>query len=393
MDFFERQLEERLADIDGQGLKRDVSALQIAGGAKVRYDGREYLNLASNDYLGLATNSSLIAAFYDGLTPDNLLDRFGPGSTASRLMTGTHPVNREIEDQLAALYGPCRALVLNSGYHANIGILPALANRDDLILADKLCHASLIDGMRLSRATVLRYPHLDYERLARLLADKRERYRQTFIVTESVFSMDGDVADLRQLVDLKKRHQAVLYVDEAHAVGLRGLRGRGLAEEQQVLAEIDILVGTFGKAYGGQGAFVIGAPPLVEYLVNTVRSFIFTTGLPPVSLAWLLFVLQRIPAMETERKHVQDLSDWLRDELARQGLVTGGTTNIIPVMIGSARQAAEVAKRLRGYGFWVNAVRPPTVAAGSARLRLSITAAMDQQDLAPLPGLIVQALS
>lgn len=392
MHSFDQQIGERLEQIRKQGLERKIIPLQMLGGAGVTDGEQEYLNLASNDYLGLATNHDLIATFYDGLTAENLLDRFGPGSTASRLMTGNHPVNMELENRLSALYAPAQALIFNSGYHANVGLLPALAGKDDLILADKLCHASLIDGMRLSRAPVFRYPHLEYDRLEALLADKRKEYRQIFIVTESVFSMDGDMADLKQLARLKQQHQAVLYVDEAHAVGVRGRQGLGLAGEQQVLDQIDVLVGTFGKAYGCQGAFVICSQLLIDYLLNTARSFIFTTGLPPVSLAWLLFVLEKLPTMETERRHVQDLSDWLRQELSAQGLVTGGSTNIVPVMVGDARQALQVAERLRGDGFWINAVRPPTVPAGTARLRLSLTAAMSRDNLSPLPKLIAAAL-
>ena len=393
MHSFERQLTDRLQRVQEQGLERRVLPLQMLTGAKISHGGRKYMNLASNDYLGLACDRELVAAFYQGLTPENLLDRFGPGSTASRLMTGNHPVNTELEDRLSELYSPCRALIFNSGYHANVGILPALAGKEDLIVADKLCHASLIDGMRLSRATLIRYPHLDYEHLEAILSKKRNRYRQVFIVTESVFSMDGDMADLRQLVELKDAHQAVLYVDEAHSVGLRGLRGRGLAEEQQVLEEIDLLVGTFGKAYGGHGAFVICSQVMCDYLLNTARSFIFTTGLPPISLAWLLFILKRIPGMKQQRRHVQDLSDWLRKALASQGLITGEATNIVPVMIGDADRAVRIAENLREHGFWINAVRPPTVPTGTARLRLSITSAMKQEDLAPLPGLIAKTLS
>jgi len=392
MHSFEQQLEKKLDRIREQGLERKIIPLQMLDGAGVMHGGQEYLNLASNDYLGLATNHDLIATFYDGLTAENLLNSFGPGSTASRLMTGNHPINMELENRLSALYAPAQALIFNSGYHANVGLLPALTGKDDLILVDKLCHASLIDGMRLSRATVIRYPHLDYDRLEAILADKRKEYRQVFVVTESVFSMDGDMADLRQLVRLKQQHQTVLYVDEAHAVGVRGRQGLGLAGEQQVLDQIDLLVGTFGKAYGCQGAFVICSQLICDYLLNTARSFIFTTGLPPVSLAWLLFVLEKLPTMEMERRHVQDLSDWLRQELSAQGLVTGGVTNIVPVMVGDAEQAVLVAERLRSDGFWISAVRPPTVPAGTARLRLSLTAAMSRDNLAPLPELIAQAI-
>ena len=389
---FEQRIKARLDDIRSLGLARNLLELGISGEGRVVYQGREYLNLAGNDYLGLAADPKLAARFYDQLDEQTILARFGPGSTGSRLMTGNHGVNRELEEGLSRLYDPGRVLVFNSGYHANIGILPALARKGDLILADKLCHASLIDGMRLSRAKVIRYPHLDYSRLEALLAQHRKAHGQIFIVTESIFSMDGDMADLDRLARLKEKFQAVLYVDEAHAVGLRGRHGLGLAEERGMMDAVDLLVGTFGKAWAGQGAFVVCSQVLREYLLNTARSFIFTTGLPPVSLSWLLFVMKKIPEMSRQRLHVRQLADGLRKGLQEHGLQTGGSSHIVPVLIGAADLAVQVAETLRTQGFWVSAVRPPTVPAGTARLRLSLTAAMKEKDLAPLPRLIAEAI-
>lgn len=389
---WEQQLSDRLSGIMEQGLERNLLPLETFGGAHIAYKGQEYLNLASNDYLGLATDRKLLESFYRTLNQDTLLDQFSPGATASRLMSGNHPVHEALENRLSALYATGRALIFNSGYHANIGLLPALAGKNDLILADKLCHASLIDGMRLSRARVIRYPHLAYGQLAEILAQQRENFNQVFIVTESIFSMDGDIADLQQILRLKQAYQAILYVDEAHAVGIRGQKGLGCAEEQEVLDQVDLLMGAFGKAYGCQGAFVISSPLTRKYLINTARSFIFTTGLPPVSLSWLLFLLDRIPDMLQRRQMVQKRADELRNALSTHGIITGGTTHIVPVMIGDAAKAMQVANRLRVEGFWINAVRPPTVPSGTARLRLSITAAMKKEDLAPLPGLIAREL-
>jgi 8-amino-7-oxononanoate synthase len=388
----EKRLRARLESIAEQGLLRTLRPVRPLAGSRIRHRDRIYLNLAGNDYLNLAGSEDLIREFYEQADEANLPDRFAAGATASRLMTGNHPINQELEDRLRAMYAPADVLVFNSGYHANIGILPALAGKGDLILADKLCHASLIDGMRLTRARVIRYPHLDYGRLAELLRKKREQYDQVFLVTESIFSMDGDEADLNRLADLRDRHRAVLYVDEAHAVGMRGAAGLGLAEEQSARERIDLLVGTFGKAWAGQGAFVACSPLTREYLINTARSLIFTTGLPPVSLAWLLFVAARITAMEEERAHVRDLARFLRQGLRGQGLETAGTSHIVPVLIGGAGQTMRVAERLRQAGYWPGAVRPPTVPAGTARLRLSLTAAMNRDDLAPLPELIRRAM-
>ena len=246
-----------LADLSGrlerlrtEGRLRGLVPAALQPGSRIEVQGRSYLNLAGNDYLGLAGNAELAREFYATLAEEPLAE-CALGSTGSRLMTGNSEACARFEAELAAYYGSEAALFFNSGYHVNIGLLPALAEKDDLIVADKLCHASLIDGMRLSRAKTLRYPHLDYDAANRILARERAHCRRAFLVSESIFSMDGDCADLRELARLKEKWDAALYVDEAHGVGIRGASGRGLAEEQGALADIDILVGTCGKAYGG----------------------------------------------------------------------------------------------------------------------------------------------
>ena len=386
------QLGEHLATIEHEGQRRSLIPVIHQDRGRIEIDGRGYLNLAGNDYLGLATNRDLLTAFYREQSGTNLLDRYGLGSTASRLMTGNTSPYAILEQMLADLYGTESALVFNSGYHLNIGILPALAGRQDLVLADKLCHASLIDGMRLARAKVIRYPHLDYQTIDQILARDRGQYRQVYIVTESIFSMDGDTADLAELVRIKERWRAALYVDEAHGVGIRGGRGLGLAEEQGVHDRIEILTGTFGKAFGGQGAFVVGRQVLTDFLLNTARSQIFTTGLPPVSVHWLCFVLKRIPALRPEREKVARLSEQLRQGLRNAGLVTLGDSNIVPVMVGDASRAVASAEQVCRDGYWVKAVRPPTVPAGTSRLRLSLNAAMEWEQLAGLPACIAASL-
>ena len=392
MTAFLDQLAGALAEIEHDGQLRRLVPVTHLDRGRIDIDGRTCLNLAGNDYLGLAANHALLRAFYAEQDRAGLLENYALGSTASRLMTGnTRPYVR-LEEQLRALYRAEAALVFNSGYHINIGILPALAGRQDLILADKLCHASLIDGMRLSRARTIRYPHLDYAAIERILARERDQYRQVYIVTESIFSMDGDTADLARLVQLRDRWQAVLYVDEAHGVGIRGDSGCGLAEEQGVHRRIDILTGTFGKAFGGQGAFVVGPQVLIDYLVNTARSQIFSTGLPPVSVHWLCFVLRQIPLMREQRATVARLAERFRESLRAAGLRTDGSSNIVPVLVGDAGRAVAAAERVCAAGYWVKAVRPPTVPAGTSRLRLSLNAAMDWDQLAPLAGVIRAAL-
>ncbi|WP_028585784.1 aminotransferase class I/II-fold pyridoxal phosphate-dependent enzyme [Desulfogranum mediterraneum] len=386
-------LSDRLQKITEQGQFRQVMPLRHLDHGCVEIDGTSYLNLAGNDYLGLATSRALLQEFMDQMNPDTLLESYGLGSTASRLMTGNTTPYGLLEQKLQQLYNREAALIFNSGYHLNIGILPALTEKQDLILADKLCHASLIDGLRLSRCKVSRYPHLDYGAIERILKRERDRYRHVYIVTESIFSMDGDEADLARLVDIKNRHQATLYVDDAHGVGIRGARGCGLAEEYGVMEEIELLTGTFGKAYGGQGAFVVCRQEMADYLLNTARSQIFTTGLPPISVHWLCFVLERIPQLGATRTKVAGLAEQLRTELRSQGLTTHGSSNIVPVMVGDAELAVRVAEQVCGHGFWVKAVRPPTVPAGTSRLRLSVNGSMEWEQLAPLPGLIARALA
>lgn len=387
-----QQLAAELREHEAKGLGRSLVPVERTDQGRLLVAGRTCLNLSGNDYLGLAANRALLTELYSRISDRTLLAHFSPGATASRLMTGNSELYARLEAKLAELYGNEACLVFNSGYHGNTGILPCLAGKGDLILADRLCHASLIDGMRLARARTLRYRHLDYDHLAQILQEQRHRYRRVFLVSESVFSMDGDTADLRRLVALKNEYRCTLYLDEAHAVGVLGPQGLGLAEQEGVLADIDLLFGTFGKALAGLGGFVACRRVVADYLVNHSRPLIYTTGLPPVCLNWLLLVLARIPAMSEERRRLQDLAASLRRELGRQGLVTGGSTQIVPVRIGESAATVLVAQQLRERGYWVTAVRPPTVPAGSARLRLSLSAAMDPAELAPLPALIAEAL-
>lgn len=392
MTDFYHHLAGDLEHLAQQGLRRNLVPVIRGDQGRLDASGRLCLNLSGNDYLGLGGNRDLVAELYQQLDERTLLSHFSPGATASRLMTGNSALYAKLEAKLAELYGSESCLVFNSGYHGNTGILPCLAGKGDLILADRLCHASLIDGLRLSRAETMRYHHLDYDHLAGMLRRKRQRFRHVFIVSESVFSMDGDTADLHRLIALKNEFQAILYLDEAHAVGVFGPQGLGLAEQEGVVPDIDLLFGTFGKALAGLGGFVACRRVVADVLVNRARSFIYTTGLPPVCLSWLLLVLDRVPAMGRERRRLQELAAGLRRELKRLGLSTGGTSQIVPVVIGESSTAVLVAKQLQEQGYWITAVRPPTVPAGTARLRLSLTAAMDPEELAPLPALIAEAL-
>jgi 8-amino-7-oxononanoate synthase len=377
MDSLSSRLQEQLHHLSRQSLQRKIVAVQPLAGGKIQVDGRQYLNLSGNDYLGIACNQSLLEEFYHSIAAQQ--HAFGSG--ASRLITGTQPVYSQLEQLLAQLYAKESALVFTSGWQLNSGVLPALLRKGDLVLADKLCHASLIDGLRLSAAKVIRYPHLDYERLETLLQQQRKQSGFIVIVTESIFSMDGDCADLRRLAKLRNQYGAVLYVDEAHAVGVRGEQGLGLAEEQGVLDQIDLFIGTFGKAYAGQGAFVVGSQVLCDFLINTARSFIFTTALPPINIAWLHFMLPKILAMQAERLRLAKMAQKLREQLRDLNLATGGTSQIVPVVLGNTALTLAVVEQLRKQGWWVHAIRPPTVPPNTARLRLSLSAAMNEGQL------------
>jgi len=328
--------------------------------------------------MGIGSNTELWQAF---LAEESRRNDFGGGSGSSRLLTGNHPAYISLENKLAEWYGTESALVFDSGYHANIGILPALTTSKDLILADKLVHASLIDGIRLSSTECVRFRHNDFEQLEAILEKRRSDYEQVFIVTESVFSMDGDRADLPKLVALKKKYDALLYVDEAHAVGVRGERGLGLAEEQGVLPDIDLLVGTFGKAVASQGAFVACNSILREYLVNTMRPLIFSTALPPASVRWTEFVMERLKGQNNERKYLDGISACLRADLASAGLKTAGESHIVPLITGDNAKAVRLSAYLQENGFFVLPIRTPTVPAGSERLRFSLTTRITEEQI------------
>lgn len=350
-------------------------------GRDVIVDGQRMLNLSSNDYLGLAADSSLREEFLHTLTPNTFL----PTSSSSRLLTGNFTVYEELEAELSRLFGTEAALVFNSGYHANTGILPAVSDAQTLILADKLVHASLIDGIRLSSARCIRYRHNDLPQLERLLKEHHASYRQIIVVTESVFSMDGDEADLAALVRLKRSYDNVLlYVDEAHAFGVRGKQGLGCAEESGTIADIDFLVGTFGKAAASAGAYLVCRKVIREYLVNRMRTLIFTTALPPVNIAWTLFVVRKLAGMGERREHLAHISRTLREALQARGYNCPSTSHIVPMIIGPSADTRLRADALQRHGFYALPVRPPTVPEGTSRIRFSLTADIQEREIEEL---------
>lgn len=353
----------------------------IHDGRNVIVDGKRMLNLSSNDYLGLAADRVLREEFLNTLTPDT----FMPTSSSSRLLTGNFSIYEELETELARLFGTETALIFNSGYHANTGILPVVSNAQTLILADKLVHASLIDGIRLSAAKCIRYRHNDLEQLARLLKEHHASYIRIIIVTESIFSMDGDQTDLNALVRLKQTYDNVLlYIDEAHAFGVRGKLGLGCAEETGCIGDIDFLVGTFGKAAASSGAYIVCRQVIREYLINRMRTLIFTTALPPLNIAWTLFMIRKMASMQKRREHLAHISQILRDALIAQGYECPSVSHIVPMIVGSSKDTILRAEYLQRHGFYALPVRPPTVPEGTSRIRFSLTAEIKEEEMEQL---------
>ncbi len=355
-------------------------------GRWISRDGRRMLNLSSNDYLGLAAEQSLAEEFADSLHSTSSGGGWLPlSSSSSRLLTGNHEAYGALEERLAAMYGRESALVRSSGYHMNSGVLPALCDRRTLILADKLVHASLIDGIRLCESRCIRFRHQDYAQVESILEKEAGAYERIFIVTESIFSMDGDLAPLQRLVEIKQKWPSVmLYVDEAHAVGVRGANGLGLAEECGCIGDIDLLCGTFGKALASVGAYVVCDRVIKEYLVNKMRTLIFTTALPPVNVAWSLFVMERLQQFGGRREHLDRISSEVRKAFALRGMQMPSGSHIIPMIIGSSADAVLRAEDMQRHGFYVLPIRPPTVPEGTSRLRFSLTAALEEEDIAKL---------
>ena len=370
--------QEILAELDlikGQALYRQLRTIESAHGPRVTYKGRSMLMLASNNYLGLAAHPALKrAAAAAG-------EQYGTGSGASRLIAGNLKILSDLEERLAQFKGVPAALVFGSGYLANLGTISALAGRDDVILSDELNHASLIDGCRLARAQVMVYRHRDLDHLKSMLTAARGA-RRRIIVTDSVFSMDGDLAPLAEIVELARRHDAAVMIDEAHAVGVLGDRGAGLASALGLEREVDIQMGTLSKALGSYGAYVAGSRALIDLLINRARSFVFTTGLPPASAAAALAAIDIIEAQPQRIRQLWDNGCYLRQELIRAGFKLGATsTPILPVIVGQAQPALDLADALLHRDVFVLAIRPPTVPPATARLRVTPTADHTRADL------------
>jgi 8-amino-7-oxononanoate synthase len=358
------------------GLSRSLRQLEGSPGPRAVVDGREVLVFCSNNYLGLATDPRLKRAAHDAV------EKYGCGATGSRLISGNLPLYDELETELAAFKGAEAALVFSSGYHANIGAVTALVETGDAIFSDALNHASLIDGSRLSRADVVVYRHCELDDLEAGLRS-RAAARRKLIVTESVFSMDGDLAPLREIAWLAEKYGAMLLVDEAHATGVFGPTGAGLVEALGLQNQVHVQMGTFSKALGSLGGYLAAGSELIDYFINRSRSFIFTTGLPPATLAASAEAIRIVRSEPGGRAALLRNVARLREELSDIGFDPGPSrSQILPVLIGNDRKVMAACRFLLRRGVFVQGIRPPTVPSGTARLRITPMASHESEDLA-----------
>ena len=347
---------------------------QAPAGREAVINGQRLINFCGNDYLGLASHPQLVAAF------KKAADEFGVGSGASHLVCGHSHYHHALEEQLAAFCGRPRALLFSTGYMANLGVIQALVGKGDAVFEDRLNHASLIDGGLASGARFRRYQHADVRSLASQLSDS-DAHRK-LVVTDGVFSMDGDVAPLAALADVCEQHQAWLMVDDAHGFGVLGEQGGGCVADQGVQRRVPVLVGTLGKAFGTFGAFVAGSDELIETLIQFARPYIYTTALPPAVAAATLASLTLLREENWRREKLRSLIDRFRDGAAQRGFqLMDSTTPIQPLLIGADGAALALSQRLRERGFLISAIRPPTVPEGTARLRITFSAAHEPDDI------------
>jgi 8-amino-7-oxononanoate synthase len=347
----------------------------------------EMQDFSSNDYLALSEHPEVIAA------SRKYLEMFGAGAGAARLMSGDLEINHLLEQEIAQLKSKEAALTFGSGYLANTGIIPALAGRGDLIITDRLSHASIYDGCMLSGARTIRFRHNELEHLEQILHEKCSQFNTVLVVVESIYSMDGDRCPLAELVNLKKRYGFLLMVDEAHATGLYGQNGSGIIEEENVSDGVDIAMGTFGKALGSYGAYAAASQEMIDFLVNRARTFIYSTALPPAVVGGTLAALYLIKSEPQLRLDLHQKVAFFKKQLRKNGFRDDpGPSQIVPVMIGDSTKALAIAEELQKNKIYVKAVRPPTVPEGSARLRFSITRFHQEADLKKCARALADAL-
>ncbi len=382
MSAFDEVLNSSLHELDARGLRRRLRVIEQINGTRITIDGREFQNFSSNDYLGLASHPALAEAMAEAG------GRYGVGSTASRLICGTTAEHANLEEELAEAKGTEASLVFSTGVAAATGAIPALVGKEDVIILDKLAHACLIEGARSSDATIRVFPHNDLAKLESHLQWAQEKNQghkgaRVMIITESVFSMDGDLAPLREIIELKERYGAILFLDEAHAVGVRGYGAQGLAGELGLSDRVEIQMGTLGKALGVSGGYIAGSRTLIDFLINRARSFIFSTAPSPAVAAAARAALRIVQSEEGSR-----LRDKLHQNLtllaAGLNLAAAPESSIVPVILGSEERALAEAAQLLEAGFFVPAIRYPTVSRNTSRLRITVSAAHEPEQIRDL---------
>lgn len=363
MNFYDNEIEK----LTEKGNLRRIPDIDEKVGKLLKINNMEMLNFSSNDYLNLSTDRNLITEFLNKYQNNN---EFIFSSASARLLTGTSKIYKRLEKNTAKLFNKDGCLLFNTGYQCNLGVVSTLVNRDDVIFSDKLNHASIIDGMKLSGTDFYRYRHLDYNHLEEILQKHRNNYKKAIIISESVFSMDGDIADIKKLVELKKKYNAYLMIDEAHAFGIFGNNLAGISDKENLLDEVDIITATYGKAFASMGAFCVSDSTIINYLTNKANSFIFSTAIPSVNVMWSNFLIEEkinfIKEKSTKlNKLIKEAHEYINDN---------GKTQIVPIIIGDNHKTIKLAEELQSKGYFILAVRPPTVPVNTSRLRLSLTA-------------------
>ena len=350
--------------LTSKGQLRSIPDIQAKSDGKIVIAGKEYVNFASNDYLGISTKSDLRTEF---LNRNNSLF----SSASARLLTGSSPEYKALEDTVAKIFHKDAALIFNTGYQCNLGVISALIGKSDVVFSDKLNHASIIDGMQLAQGDFYRFKHCDYDNLERLLQTKRAQYKRAIIVSESIFSMDGDCSDIKRLTELKNKYDCLLMIDEAHS----------FCCSEPIYEDVDIITATFGKAVGSFGAFCAANGDIITYLINKARSFIFSTSIPPINIAWSNWLLtEKRDYLNSQQKKLANLTADVHKLLKDRGIETVSSSHIIPIVIGSNEETLKISEKLKSLGYYVPAIRPPTVPEGTSRLRISLTADINLQD-------------
>jgi 8-amino-7-oxononanoate synthase len=382
MDRIDNLLSQRKTD----GLLRLLRPADLRKGGKIYYDGTELFDFSSNDYLALSDHPRLKEA------SKRAADSLGASASASRLLSGDLKIHHQLEDRVAEFKGKESALVFNSGYQANIGIISALYDKGDAVFCDRLSHASIIDAVRQSGAKLFRFGHNDLDHLESLLKKESNKFKNRLIVTETVFSMDGDKPALKELADIKDRYNCFLMVDEAHATGIFGRNGAGVVEEQGLTDRIELIMGTFGKALGSFGAYLACSEKIKQYLINFCRSFIYSTALPPSVIAANIEAVNIVRDEPFRRETLLANADYFRNRLREEGFDVKGSSQIVPLIVADTDRAAHLSRHLQQSRFWVLPIRPPTVPQGQARLRFSLVYHHTRELLEKLADRIVEVM-